>query len=293
MPLPDRQVPLVLGASGLVGLAVAAVLEEVYPETVSATRAEIDVTDRFRVEAEVERLRPSVVINCAGLSDLDGCEVDQERARDVNAAGAENAARAAAALGCRSIQISSSSVFDGEADRPYVESDPTRPLCELGRTRLAGEKRAAEANLDHLLVRCSWVYGAGRSNLVDTLRERSEEGGELKVPEDQIGSPTSATDLAIAIRRLLRTAHRGVVHFANAGSCSRFDLARAIVDAIGAAKVHLIPIPTAEAGGMAARSRNAALDSSLYTQLTGAIPRPWKEALEAYLAGRGRLAPAR
>ena len=90
-------VPLVLGAGGMLGGAVAEALEGAYPGTISATRAEADVTDRFRLEAELERLRPDVVINCAAYTDVDGCEIDRDRARRVNAEGAGNVAIAAAA----------------------------------------------------------------------------------------------------------------------------------------------------------------------------------------------------
>ncbi|HXH27483.1 MAG TPA: sugar nucleotide-binding protein, partial [Candidatus Polarisedimenticolia bacterium] len=103
--------PLVLGAGGLFGRSLSRLLEETWPATVSATRAELDVTDRFRLESEVERLQPTVVINCAAYSDPDGCEVDADRARRVNVQGAENAARAAAGAGCRIVQLSTVAVF--------------------------------------------------------------------------------------------------------------------------------------------------------------------------------------
>ena len=92
-------VPLVLGAGGMLGRAVVQVLDPVFPGMVSATRAEADVTDRFRLESEVERLRPDVVINCASYTDVDGCETDPDRARRVNVEGTENAASAASAAG--------------------------------------------------------------------------------------------------------------------------------------------------------------------------------------------------
>jgi dTDP-4-dehydrorhamnose reductase len=118
-----RQVPLVLGSQGLIGRAVAVAMEEAFPDTVSAGRAEIDITDRARLEVEVERLRPTMIVNCAAVSDPDACEIDPGRAGQVNVEGASNAARAAAEIGARMIQFSSTAVFDGGAGHPYTEAE--------------------------------------------------------------------------------------------------------------------------------------------------------------------------
>ncbi len=283
----DRDaVPLVLGAGGMLGSALARALEKEFPATVSATRAEADVTDRFRLEAEVERLQPTVLINCAAYTNVDGCEVDRDLARRVNVEGAENAARAAAAAGCRLVHISTDFVFDGRAGRPYTESDAAAPVSEYGRTKLEGERRVVTVIQDHLIVRTAWLYGFGRSNFVDAIRARVSDGGVLKVVSDQVGSPTWVADLAAALIALLRVDYQGVVHFANAGACSRYALAEAIVRILGVAGIRLEPISTAEAGRIAVRPAFSALDTSLYTRLTSRTPRPWEEALRDYLSGR-------
>jgi dTDP-4-dehydrorhamnose reductase len=282
-----RSVPLVLGAGGMLGRVVARRLERSFPDVVAATRAEIDVTDRFRLEAEIERLRPTILVNCAAYTDVDGCEVDPGRARRVNAEGAENAARAAAACGCRLIQISTDFVFDGRSSRPYGEDDATGPLSEYGRSKLEGERRVAAACADHLIVRTAWLYGSGRGNFVDAIRDRAREGSALKVVNDQYGSPTSVADLAEAIAQLLSTGHRGIVHFVNAGVCSRYELAGAILAILGGPAPPLRPISTDDAGRLAVRPAHSALDTTLFHRLTGTVPRPWREALEEYLAGRG------
>lgn len=286
------EAPLVLGAGGMLGAALARRLEEEFPGTIAATRAEADVTDRFRLEAEVERLQPTVVINCAAFTDVDGCEVDPGRARKVNVEGAENAARAAAGAGCRILHLSTDFVFDGRAVSPYREDDAAAPISEYGRTKLEGERRVAAVADDHLIVRASWLYGRGRTNFVDAIRSRAASESVLKVVSDQVGSPTFVADLAEALVRLLRVAHRGTVHFANSGSCSRYELAAAILALSGAAaRARLEPITTEEAGRLAARPACSALDTALYTRLTGETPRPWKEALRDYLAqGTGAAA---
>jgi len=267
----------------MLGRVLAGVLEEDFPGTVSATRAEADVTDRFRLEAEIERLRPDAIINCAACTDVDGCETDPDGARRVNAEGAGNAARSAGAVGSRLIHVSTDFVFDGCRNVPYTEDDPPAPLSEYGRSKLEGERRVAALAPDHLIVRTSWLYGAGRPNFVDAIRTRARNGGTLRVVDDQFGSPTYVVDLARALRRLIDCDARGLVHFANRGICSRHEMARFILDAGGFHGVGLEAIKTGEAGRIAVRPAFAALDTARYVRLTGEAPRPWQEALRDYL----------
>lgn len=293
MSREESAAPLVLGAGGLLGRVLSRLIEERYPGAMSATRTEIDVTDRFRLAAEVERLRPTVVINCAAYADVDGCEADPERARAVNAGGAENAALAAAATGCRIVHVSTDYVFDGRSRRPYTEEDPTGPLSEYGRSKLEGERRVSAAAPDHLIVRSAWLYGrGGRASFVDAVRRRARAGEALRVVADQVGSPTYADDLAEALVRLLGTDHRGIVHFANAGSCSRYEMARQVLSFTGLDPERVQPIRTEESGRPAVRPGYSVLDSSLYARLTGTAPRPWQDALRACLEGSEGAASA-
>jgi dTDP-4-dehydrorhamnose reductase len=283
---PDR--PMVIGAGGLLGRALTRRLERDFQGTIAATRSEVDVTDPFRLEAEVERLRPTVLINCAAWTDVDGCTRDPERAMAVNAEGAANVARVAAAAGCRIVQVSTDFVFDGTARRPYIESDAPNPIAEYGRSKLEGERRVAAAAADHVIVRTAWLYGAGGGTFVDRIRSRAQAGEPLRVVTDQVGSPTWVEDLSDAILRLLRTTFRGVVHVVNRGACSRHALAEAILQAIGLeGRLPLEATRTTEAPGIAARPAFAALDTTLYERLTSAAMRPWEEALRDYLASGG------
>jgi len=110
-----------------------------------------------------------------------------------------------------------------------------------------------------------------------------QEGGVLRVVEDQVGSPTWAEDLAAAVARLMEVQHRGVVHYACAGSCSRYEMALAIREILGEGGARLEPIGSDQAGRLARRPAYSALDSGLYAHLTGDRPRPWREALAGYL----------
>lgn len=285
-----RTLPLVLGSEGLVGRAVAAAMEDSFPETVSAGRAEIDVTDRARLEAEVERLRPTVIVNCAACSDPDACELDPGLAERVNVEGAANAARSAAQIGARMIQFSSTAVFGGGQDRAWKETDDPLPTGVHGRTRLEGERSVVRLAEDHLIVRTSWPYGEGRHSFVDAIGRQIDDGGVLRAVGDRTGSPTWTSDLATALLHLLDGGHRGVVHFGNAGSCSRFDIAAAMVAMLDPPGVRLRRVTAEETGGIAPRPGHEQVDTTLYTSLTGQVPRGWREALECYLRGVARHA---
>jgi dTDP-4-dehydrorhamnose reductase len=276
--------PLILGAGGLLGRTLARRLERIFPDTVAATRAEIDITDSSRVDLEVERLRPTVVINCAAWTDVDGCSRDREAAFAANAEGAGNVARAAAASACRIVHLSTDFVFDGAAGRAYVESDPPAPLQDYGCSKWEGETRVAAAAPDHLIVRTAWMYGPSGSTFVEKIRRRAVEGGPLSVVIDQRGSPTFVEDLVEGIIRLLGTGQRGIVHVANTGHCSRYELAAAVLEDLGLSKsVRLQSVTTVPQPGVAPRPPFAALDTSLFARVTGTPMRPWREALRDYL----------
>jgi len=276
---------MVIGAGGLLGRALNRRLERDFPGTIAATRSEIDVTDPFRLEAEVERLQPTVLINCAAWTDVDGCTRDPGRAMSVNAEGAANVARVAAVSGCRVVLVSTDFVFDGKGSRPYTESDAPNPLGDYGRSKLEGERRVAAAAADHLIVRTAWLYGAGGRTFVDRIRRQAEAGEPLRVVSDQFGSPTWVEDLSVGIVRLLGTPYRGIVHVANRGACSRHALAAAVLEVLGlTGRVSLQATQTVPLPGIAPRPACAALDTGLYERLTGAAMRPWEEALADYLS---------
>jgi len=284
----------------MLGRAVTEALEEAFPGTISATRAEADVTDRFRLEAEIERLRPDVVINCAAYTDVDGCEIDRDRARRVNAEGAGNAAIAAASADSRIVHVSTDFVFDGHHTVPYTEDDPPAPLSEYGRTKLDGERRVAAATPEHLIVRTSWVFGEGRNFVRAVLHAAAAGSGEdLPVVDDQRGRPTYAVDLAAGILALVEREAEGTYHLQGGGEPGTWaDVAEAALAAAGMpVKVRRIttadydagragprgrPRGGADGGPIARRPANGVLDCSK-AAACGVALRPWREAIDAYV----------
>lgn len=227
--------------------------------------------------AVADALRGATVINCAAYTNVDGAETDPEAAHAVNVDGARNVAQAAA----RVVFVSTDYVFDGTKREPYVESDPTGPLQEYGHSKLAGERATAEANENHLVVRASWLFGAGGKNFVETMLALGRERDELRVVDDQVGCPTFTGHLAEALVELATGDERGVLHVAGAGSCSWFEFAREIFERAGLDS-DLRPCATEEFPRPARRPANSVLASERGAPRLAA----WQDGLDAYLGVR-------
>lgn len=272
---------LVTGAGGMLGLDVRRVGELVGHEVVALDRAALDVTDAAAVERAFGELRPDVAINCAAWTDVDGAESAEANALKLNADAARNVAAGAASVGAAVVLPSTDYVFDGTAERPYVESDATNPQSAYGRTKLVGEHEAAAANPRHFVVRTSWLFGVGGGNFVETMLSLAERG-ELNVVHDQVGSPTYTAHLADGLLRLAATEDYGVHHMTGSGQCSWYEFAREIFDGAGVS-CNVTPVTTAEFPRPAPRPAYSVLDSEW--------PRPvrlpdWRDGLRSYLAER-------
>jgi dTDP-4-dehydrorhamnose reductase len=260
----------VVGAGGMLGQAV---MRAAGAGAVGFPHAELDVTDAAAVS---DALRGAdAVINCAAYTDVDGAESEVEAARAVNVEGARNVARAAA----RVVYVSTDYVFDGAKADAYVESDAPGPLQEYGRSKLEGERATLEANANALVVRTSWLFGAGGRNFVETMLRLAQERKELRVVDDQTGSPTFTGHLAGSLCELATGGRTGVLHVVAAGSCSWFDFARAILDGEDA---DVRPCASEDFPRPARRPANSVLASE-----RGAPDLPhWREGLGAYLGVR-------
>ena len=256
----------VVGAGGMLGQDV---MRAAGAGATGFTHAELDVTDAAAVS---EALRDAdAVINCAAYTDVDGAEADPEAAHAVNERGSRNVARAAS----RVVYVSTDYVFDGAKPGAYVESDATGPLQEYGHSKLAGEHATLEENPRALVVRSSWLFGAGGRNFVETMLRLAEERQEIRVVDDQTGSPTFTGHLAGVLCELAAGERTGVLHVAGAGSCSWFEFAEAILED-GDADVR--PCSSEEFPRPARRPVNSVLASE-----RGAPKLPhWRDGLGAY-----------
>jgi dTDP-4-dehydrorhamnose reductase len=281
--------PLVLGADGLLGGHLTRRLGRRYPHTVSSTRAELDLADRFRIPVELERLRPTVVINCAAWSDVDGCERDPARAMTVNRDGPAALARSCRAMGARLFHLSSDYVFDGEKEGEYREDDPARPVNLYGQSKYEGERAVLEEGGDALVLRVSFLFGPGRPTWVDRIAAVARgEGETIRAVDGWSVKPTYTLDVGEAIEILLDHPVRGVLHFAGGPALTRLAFARRVMAAAGGREEAVEAVPIESLALPARRPRQSALDTGRFARLIGWSPRPWLEGLREYLAGSGR-----
>lgn len=262
----------VTGAHGqLVQCLVEKATERLNIEIVVLGRPLVDLERTGNLGEAIANARPDVVINAAAYTGVDQAEDEPDLAFRINADAAGEAASAAAAADAPIIQISTDYVFDGRAEGPYSEDAATDPLTVYGRSKLAGEQQVREANPNHLIARTAWVYSPFGRNFVKTMFEAAQSRPELSVVADQVGSPTSAFDLADGLLAIVETwgkePSRGlgnVYHLAGSGETSWFGLAEAVMAerrGFGLPAAEIRAIDTAEWPTRAVRPLNSVLDS--------------------------------
>ncbi|OFW15291.1 MAG: dTDP-4-dehydrorhamnose reductase [Acidobacteria bacterium RIFCSPLOWO2_02_FULL_59_13] len=281
---------LITGAGGMLGKELAVLLPSAN-EVLPLGHSECDITVESQVERMFREWRPDLVVNCAACADVDGCELDSERAFAVNATGAGHVARAAERLASRLFHISTDYVFDGQKRTPYTETDPPHPINAYGQSKWEGEKQVLERNgrsTAHLVIRTSWLFGIHRPSFVEKVMAEAQSQTELQAVTDQIASPTWTFHLAQKIAELAGKPATGILHVVNGGECSRYEMAQAIVEILGR-PVTIKPIAWPQLNRPAKRPAYSVLDCRRLVQL-GLSPLPhWKQALEEHLRFRHRV----
>ena len=238
---------------------------------------DVSVVGRF---ADINH--PDVIINCAGLTDVQACEENPEEAYKINAIGARNLATAARRIDAKFIQISTDDVFGGDEDKAFCEFDDPHPTTMYGKSKYAGEKLVRELTDKHVIVRSSWLYGVGSYDFVDRVLDTAAKEGAVHLPEDEISSPTSAEALAGFIDCLMHSREYGLFHASCDGSCSRAEYAREILRLAGKENV---PV-TSASENTALRPRFTLLDNMML-RITGLYQMPdWHDALSEYMSHR-------
>jgi dTDP-4-dehydrorhamnose reductase len=281
---------VVTGAGGLLGAPLCRLLAA-RPDVrlVGLPHEQLDITDEPFLHARLAEMRPDLIINCAAYTKVDDCEQNETLAMRVNAVAAGVVADAARRIGARIVHLSTDYVFSGDKSTPYTENDPPGPndaLSAYGRSKLEGEQRVMTAGGDWLIVRTSWLFGAGRPNFVATILDLARSRPEIRVVNDQHGRPTYAPDLAAAILDLLDRGAGGLVHVANRDACTWHEFACEIVRQAGL-NTPIHPCTTADFPRPARRPANSVLDTGLFERITGRPLRPWRDALTAFLRGDG------
>lgn len=224
------------------------------------------------------------VIHAAAYTAVDLAESQADLARRANVTAVEVLARRCAREGTRLLCVSTDFVFDGESKRPYVESDATRPLSVYGATKLDGERAALGLHPSGtLVVRTQWLYGPRGKHFPRTIAAAARERGQLRVVDDQRGSPTTTLTLSPALWDLTRRGEPGVWHAACDGECSWHEFTRAILDLLGLDQVKLERCSSAEFPRPARRPAYSVLDSAKLARLRGRSLGGWRDELARYL----------
>lgn len=282
----------VLGASGQLGTDMVRVLRaaERY-EVVPLSHEDIECSSAESVEAVLSSVHPDVVINCAAFVRVDECEERPDEAFRVNAVGAFNVARSAERVGARCIYVSTDYVFDGRKGEPYTEHDVPCPVNVYGASKLAGEYLVQQSCTDWMIARVASLFGKSGARgkggtFVETVLRKARAGETLQVVADTRMSPTYTVDAAHVLECLIASGARGVFHAANKGSCTWYEFACKAIDLAGI-DARVEPISVSEYPARARRPVNSALWSDRLGGVVGEVPRPWEQALKAYLLEKG------
>ena len=273
---------LITGCNGQLGNEMQ-LLETVNPQHTyyNTDVAELDITDREAILRFVDEHQIDGIVNCAAYTAVDKAEDNQQLCDLLNRVAPGYLAEAIERRGGWFIQISTDYVFDGTNHTPYVEGDPVCPNSVYGRTKLAGEQAAQKACRRTMIIRTAWLYSTFGNNFVKTMIRLGKERPELGVIFDQIGTPTYARDLAMAIMTAINQGViPGVYHFSNEGVISWYDFTKAIHRIAGITTCHVRPLHTSEYPTPAARPHYSVLDKTKIKQTYGFEIPYWEESLK-------------
>lgn len=273
---------IVTGCNGQLGRAINHELMGKHDiEFVNTDVAELDITNIDKVMELAREVKPYAIINCAAHTGVDACEDEWDKAYRINAIGPRNLSIAAYETGAKMVHISTDYIFDGKADKPYIEFDRPNPQGAYGTTKLAGEKMVKDFADRYFILRTAWLYGDGK-NFVKTMLRLSENNDKVRVVGDQVGSPTSAKELAAAIAHLLFTENYGLFHATCEGSCSWAQFAEEIFRLAGK-DTKVETITTEEFGAKAPRPAYSILENYMFKLTTNYTFADWHDALTVYM----------
>ena len=273
---------IVTGCNGQLGRAMNIVLANKSDiEIINTDVPELDITNLNSVLEAVRDIKPYAIVNCAAYTAVDKAESDWDLAYKINAIGPRNLSIAATDVKAKLIHVSTDYVFDGNSTKPYTEFDMPNPQGAYGKTKLEGENFVKQFADRFFIFRTAWLYGDGK-NFVKTMLRLSEDHDEIKVVYDQVGSPTSASELAKAIDSQMFTDNYGLFHATCEGDTCWADFTKEIFR-IAKKDTKVIPILAAEYGAAAPRPAYSILDNYMLRLTSDYRFADWHDALEEYL----------
>ena len=274
-------VVLVAGAFGQLGQALQFISKNYQGVQFHfASSSEVDITNKQILFAAFNTLKPDFCINAAAYTAVDEAENNPQIAALINVEGAKNLAEICKEFHTTLIHISTDFVFDGNNQTPYSENDFTNPQSVYGSTKRAGEIAIQSVLTEHFIIRTSWLFSQFGNNFMKTMLRLSSERKFVNVVNDQIGTPTNASDLADALVKIILSESKayGIYHFSNEGQASWFDFATEIFK-LHAIRTQINPIATAFFPTAAKRPSYSVLDKSKIKAEFGVVIRNWQEAL--------------
>jgi len=267
----------------MLGTDLVCILEEKGHEIFATDVEELDITKIDFLRKMIEDICPNNVINCAAYTDVDKAEEEPEKAFLVNGLGVKNLALVCKKLDIDLCHISTDYVFDGTKDGPYTPDDPPNPINTYGKSKLAGEKYIQEIMKKFYIIRSSWLYGKYGKNFVHTILDLAKNQNEIKVVDDQFGSPTWTVTLARAITDIIETKKCGIYHVTDetGRGISWYEYAKEIVRLSGL-QTEVIPVKTEEFPRPAPRPKNSVLDLTTVKLLLNESLPSWKESLQKF-----------
>ena len=273
---------LITGGSGQLGIAVSHELDKRGIAFDAWSSKDLDITQSSSASEAIEKLAPAVIINCAAWTDVDGAESHELDAFRVNSDGPENLAFAAKLCNSKLIHVSTDYVFSGESRSPWQIADETKPKSAYGRTKELGENRVlATYSENSFVVRTAWLYSPWGKNFAKTMTKLATKGeGEVRVVNDQVGQPTSASDLAKQLVGLgLSNSPAGIYHGTNSGQATWFEFAQEIFKFSGADVGRVTPVSSSEYQRPAKRPSYSVLSHDAWGSTAIRPMRDWRIAL--------------
>ena len=273
---------LVTGYAGQLGYEVVRLLESRGIPCKGVDMADFNLTDAAAVLDYVQRYAPDVIVHCAAYTNVDKAETEPEICAAVNGMGTLYMVRAALSVGAKLVYISTDYVFPGTGDQPFGIDDPYGPKNVYGVSKVQGEDAVRSLMTRYYILRTSWVFGKNGKNFVRTMLRLGAEKKELRVVNDQIGSPTYAKDLARVICDMIPTEKYGIYHVRNEGYISWADFAKMIMEKSGL-PCRIIPVPSAEYPTLARRPLNSRMAGDKLAAAGFEPMPPVEDALDRYL----------
>lgn len=273
---------LITGCNGQLGSEIR-LLEDNFPQYTffNTDKDELDITNQLAVDDFVNRNEIDGIVNCAAYTAVDKAETDQKLCTALNTEAPVYMAAAIEKRGGWMIHVSTDYVFNGKKHTPYVETDTPCPDSVYGSTKLAGEFGVSKFCKKTMIVRTAWLYSGFGNNFVKTMMRLGREKAELGVVFDQIGTPTYARDLAVAIFTAIeKGVNPGVYHFSNEGVCSWYDFTKAIHRIAGITTCNVKPLHTSEYPTPATRPAYSVLDKTKIKETYGIEIPYWENSLE-------------